>query len=107
MLLLLTSLLDGPLRNPEWRLAAFRVTVTAEGEGLDDPTATAAAVTAVTAFGARLFVVGETIAFGGPALVPAFDETGLSFLGRCSPARFSTADALDEIELEAEMTGLV
>jgi len=94
--------MDGLLKDPEWRLAAFRVTVMAEGEGLDDRTAIAAAVTGVTAFGAGLFVVGETIAFGGLALVPAFDETRLSFLGICSGA---TTDAL--IELEAEMTGLV
>lgn len=85
-------------------MAAFRVTVIAEGEGLVDPKATAAAVTAV---GAALFVEGETIALGGPALVPVFDETGLSFLGSCSGARFSMVDVLDEIELEAEMTGLV
>lgn len=75
----------------------------AEGEGLDDPTAT----TGVTAFGAGLFVVGQTIAFGGPTLAPPFEETGLSFLGSCSGAGFSTADALDEIEVEAEMTGFV
>jgi hypothetical protein len=68
--LLPTSLPDDPLSDLEWRLAAFRVTVMAEGEGLDDPTATAAAVTAV---GARLFVVGEMITFGGTGLVPAFD----------------------------------
>jgi hypothetical protein len=107
MLLLLTSLLDVPLvlSDPEWRLAAFRVTAMAEVEGLDDPTATAAAV---MAFGARLFVaVGETIAFGGPpALGPAF-ETGLSFLCGCSGAELNTVDELDEMELEAEMTGLV
>ena len=97
-------MLEFLLSDPEWRLAAFRVTVTAEGEGLDDPTAT---VAAVTALGAGLFVVGETIAFGRPALVPPFAETGLSFLGSCSSAEFIVADELDEIELEAEMMGLV
>lgn len=104
MLLLLTRFLDDLLSDPEWRLAAFRVTIMAEGEGLADPTATAAAVTAV---GAGLFVVGETIAFGRPGLVPGFDEAGLSFLSGCSSAELSTADELAETRVEVEMTGLV
>lgn len=104
MLLLLTSFLDDLLSEPEWRLAAFRVTVMAEGEGLDDPTATAAAVTAV---GAGLFVVGEMIAFGRPGLVPGFDETGMSFLSGCSSAKLSTGGELAESEAEGEVIGLV
>jgi len=104
ILQLLTSFFEDLLRDSEWRLAAFRVTTMAEGEGLDGPTATAAAVKAA---GAGLFVVGETIAFGGQSLVPGFGGTELSFLSGCSDAELSTVDELDEVGVEAEMMGLV
>lgn len=102
ILQLLASFFEDLLRDSEWRLAAFRVTIMAEGEGLDGPTATAAAVKAA---GAGLFV-GDTIAFGGQSLVPAFDGTELSFLSDCSDAELSV-DELDENGVEVEMTGLV
>ena len=100
LLLLTPFFLEDLLSDSEWRLAAFRVAAMAEGEGLDGSTATAAAVNVV---GAGLFVVGETIAFGGPGLAPAFDGAELSFLKGCS----IMMDELDETGVEAEMTGLV
>ena len=104
LLLLTPFFLEDLLSDSEWRLAAFRVTAMAKGEGLDGSTATAAAVNTV---GAGLFVVGETIAFGGLGLVPAFDGTEMSFLRVCSNAELNTVDELDETGVGAEMTGLV